>query len=303
MWSNGVLDSRFGRQGEALIGGITPSVVVTDARGNHYVVGHTLEQAPAPAVQRFFPNGILDTTFGVGGTSVGAPVTGAQARHAVPLGDGRLLIFGEVERLNAQAAIWLVQADGRFAPEWLLMSGTNSSRVLNLERGSDESVVLGLLVGADRGVTLEAHVVVAGREGAQMPETLARQPLPKGWSRPVLQKRAKGWFWALPDEPEKTAVRLSGVESDEPSPWTWRSLASPPLPEEVRPVVSEAPSATSENAGAAFNPLAQERPAQLVSPEQNPWYERFIWDLALLAVGVGAVCTLLCLWRRNSYAA
>lgn len=270
--SGGRLDLRFGEGGRTVLEGMAAQQVLTDTRGFHHVIGQRQGLPPRLEVRRFVPAGRPDTAWGDQGRASGALVDGAAARQGLLLPDGRLLVAGEVERLNPQAALWWVSADGRIDTRWLMLEGAASSRVMSVLPTDGGAVMLGLLTGGPQGAMLEVHLWTPSRDAeVALPERIGRQPLPKGWSAsPVLQRRDKGWFWVDPEAPQPQLTRVAGTDGDEDAGWQRRAgpLAAP---QAATPV-------TAEPGGALYSPWATPSagvqatpsPAKPIAAETSP---------------------------------
>jgi hypothetical protein len=288
---SGSLDARFGVDGRVLVDRISPRGVAADDRGRYVVAGRTRGGEPRPALQRFLSNGAIDPSWGVQGTTIDAPVAApSTAIAAMPLGDGRTLVIGEVERLNPQAALWIVGTDGRFEPRWLLLSEAPSSRVLSLVRVSADTAMIGVQAGRPSGVVLEAHVFTVARDGDGVPEVIARQPVPKNWGGavPLLERRDNGWFWVDSDQPKRPSVRAVGVDESDGPLWAWQRGAQPMAQQALSVAPAPAAPETRDPGGAAFNPFVERRGADAPPPASEPGgSELAIWGLVLLVGGYG----------------
>lgn len=297
--SGGRPDLRFGDGGRTALHGMAAQQVLTDARGFHHVLGQRQGLPPRLEVRRFAPGGRPDTAWGDQGRATGALVDGAAARQGLVLPDGRLLVVGEVERLNPQVALWWVSADGRIEARWLMLEGAASSRVMSVLPTAGGGVMLGLVTGGAQGAMLEVHLWTPSRDAeAALPERIGRQRLPKGWSpSPVLQLRDKGWFWVDPEAPQSLLTRVSGTDGDEDA--GWQRHAGPMAAAPATPAASSA-----DPGGALFNPWAQ--PAAAVpapppaakatpagEPGPAPWPGLPQW-----LMGAAAVLALAALLRR-----
>jgi hypothetical protein len=297
--NSGAPDPRFGENGRVLIDGMTPRSVAGDLRGRYIVAGQTSDARPEPVLRRYLSNGHIDPSWGDQGSTTGAPVAGsATAIAASPLGDGRTLVLGEIERVNPQAALWVVGSDGKFEARWLLLNEAPSSRALSLVRVGADTAMLGLLVSRDTEVLLEGYLFVAARDGDALPERIAKQKLPKGWSRsPRLEHRDKGWFWVDPEQPKPTFVRAAGTDEADAAFWTWQSGPGAPL-EEPPQALPHSPA--RESGGAAFNPFVERRAVDTPA-SAKPAFDDDGVDLTLFAFAT-LVAGLLFVWllRRSS---
>ena len=285
--ASGAADARFGSDGRVQIDAISPRSVVSDDRGRYLVAGQTRGGERRTAVQRYLSNGQLEATW------VGPFANNATAIEAMPLGDGRTLLLGEVEQLNTQAALWIADIDGRFEPRWLLLSEATSSRVLSLVRTDPDTAMLGLKVGRDAGVTLEAYDFTAARNGDAVPERIAKQPIPPGWSGATLQleRREQGWFWVAADLPKRASVRVSGSDEADVPLWSWQ--------QGVEAVAQAAAASSAEPGGAVYNPFV-ERPVELsAKPAVARDSERTDWPLLAIAT-LAAGFAVLTLARRST---
>jgi hypothetical protein len=295
--NNGAPDTRFGENGRALLEGMTPRGVTSDLRGRYLVAGQTRDARPRPVVRRYLANGHIDPSWGEQGATTGAPLAGS-ATATLPLGDGRTLVLGEVERLNPQAALWIVGTDGQFEARWLLMSEVPSSRALSFVRVTADTAMLGLLVGGDAEVMLEGYLFVAARDGDALPERVVKQRLPKGWSTsPQLERSDRGWFWVDPEQPKPTSVRAAGTDEADTAFWTWQSGPTSALNEQAPPAASQP--VAHESGGAAFNPFVERRAADTPAPAK-PAFDVDGADLTLFAfAALAAGFMIIWLLRRS----
>ncbi|HEV8313927.1 MAG TPA: hypothetical protein VGQ23_12735 [Burkholderiaceae bacterium] len=289
--TNGAADPRFGSDGRVQIDAISPRSVVADDRGRFLVAGQTRGAEQRLAVQRYLSNGQLDATWL-------APLGDhATAVEAMPLGDGRTLVVGEIERLNRQASLWIADIDGGFEPRWLLQNEATSSRVLSLVRTEPDTVMLGLKAGRDAGVTLEVYFFTVARNGDALPERIAKQPIPAGWGCATLQleRREQGWFWVAADLPKRPSVRVAGSDEADVPLWAWQQGTS-------TAAQVAGPSASSplpEAGGAVYSPFV-ERSAELsAKPAAARDSDRTDWTLLVLAT-LAAGYAVIGLVRRSA---
>lgn len=286
--ASGAADARFGSDGRVQIDAISPRSVVSDDRGRHLVAGQTRGGERRAAVQRYLSDGQLEATW------VAPYAHNATAIEAMPLGDGRTMLLGEVEQLNTQAALWIADIDGRFEPRWLLLSEATSSRVLSLVRTDPDTAMLGLKVGRDAGVMLEVYVFTAARNGDAVPERVAKQSIPPGWGGATLQleRREQGWFWVAADLPKRPSVRVAGSDEADVPLWSWQQV--------VEGVAQAAAAASpAEPGGAVYNPFV-ERPVELSArPPVARDSERTDWLLLAIAT-LAAGFAVFTLARRSA---
>jgi uncharacterized delta-60 repeat protein len=138
---NGTLDPTFG------IGGIARTTipghagqVAFDAAGNIVVGGAGAVGGPSDfAAARYSPDGVLDPTFGIGGTSL-IPVSsgGEYAQDADVLLDGRILLAG----FSSGGDVALVRLDADGLPDSTF--GTGGVQLLDIAGGADEGIGLAL---------------------------------------------------------------------------------------------------------------------------------------------------------------
>jgi hypothetical protein len=247
-------DLRFGERGRTALDGLDARHVLTDGRGFHQVLGQSRGAPAQIEVRRFTPNGHADLGWSEQGRARTAAPAGLMVRQGLQLADGRLLVAADLERMNPQAALWQMSADGRFEPAWLLLDAAPSSRWLSLVPTAGGGVLLGVLVGGADGMLLEVHLWTPGGAGeAGAPERIAQQRLPQGWTlAPVLEQRAAGWFWVDPEAPKTHATRVAGVDGDGPSAWHVQVPVSPAEAVE-RPHASE----RTEPGEALYSPWAK----------------------------------------------
>ncbi|WP_157991588.1 hypothetical protein [Caldimonas tepidiphila] len=313
--AGGVIDLRFGEQGYLHVRDMVPLSIVIDDRGYLYVVGKTQGTTPRPVLQRLTPNGQLDTTWADNGrTDPMALPANAAAEHALPLGNGRVLVLGELQGMNRQAALWMVDASGRFEPRWLLLSELPSSQALSLARFGTDSVLVGLRVSRRAGVALEGHVHTPVLYGAELPEVVVRQPMPEGWSSSaVLEHRDEGWFWIDPEQKEDeskkqtnsgkkatpSSIRVVGVDEADMTLWTWQkgpSNSAPPVETAPPSIPQSPPQQETLSGGAAFNPFATSAP-KVQNPPQSPspssgWQPLTILGFLLALLGIPTIFRL-----------
>lgn len=301
-------DLRFGHAGAASLTGLHAQVVATDARGRVLVAGQRQVDG-RPAVRRYTPNGQPDATWGQAGEVTGPGWPPGAISHLLPLGDGRLLLAGTRRaRLNEQAMLWSVEADGQVQAPALALTEVPSSRVVSLLAGAGASVMIGLRVGRPARASLEVHLVVPQRHGTALPEPVGRQPVPPGdttaWD---LQRREGGFRWADAGRPDLPGRRMIGLDEFETS--GWRAVqADDGIGAEADasgPAVgsSSLPQADSEGS-AILPPLAQVgEPAEQApirfQPYVPPWWERLPAG-ALWALAATVVATLALLLRRRT---
>jgi hypothetical protein len=298
--AGGQPDLRFGEGGRAVLDGIHPSRVVTDARGNLLVVGRTTQSPSVPAVLRLTPGGRPDLGWGTGGLSAGAPVAGpALATEAVPLGDGRMLLLGRLEAPTYRAALWVIDAGGRFEASWLLhVDGTGSwpLSMTVIDGGPSLMVALGTL--HPKGPMSEAHIFTPARGTADPPERLVRQSLPDDWTAtPLLARVKQRWFWTDPERPDiKPIAARASDENDDRAQWAWQTArleparaAAMPTATGPLPMAMGEPSSTASG-GAAFLPFTAAPPSP--APRQDAGLALWVAGL-LLAGAIYAVARLL----------
>jgi hypothetical protein len=292
-------DLRFGERGRTALDGLDARQVLTDSRGFHQVLGQSRGAPAQIELRRFTPNGHADLGWADQGRAHTPAPAGLMVRQGLELADGRLLVAADLERMNPQAALWQMSADGRFDPVWLLLDAAASSRWLSLVPTAGGGVLLGVLVGGRDGMLLEVHLWTPGRAGeAGAPERIAQQRLPQGWTfAPVLEQRAAGWFWVDPDAPKTHAIRVAGVDGDGDGPSAWHVQAPVGTADATeRPLASE----RTEPGEALYSPWAKSAAVPLKAdpiPQAprdtvaNPW---------LLALAAGLLLALSTLIVRRA---
>lgn len=292
-----VPDLRFGERGRTALDGLDARQVLTDSRGFHQVLGQSRGTAAQIELRRFTPNGHADLGWADQGRARTPAPAGLVVRQGLQLADGRLLVAADLERMNPQAALWQMSADGRFDPVWLLLDAAASSLWLSLVPTAGGGALLGVLVGGADGMLLEVHLWTPGRAGeAGAPERIAQQRLPQGWTlAPVLEQWAAGWFWVDPDAPKTHAIRVAGVDGDGPSAWHVQAPVN-------RAETAERPHASerTEPGEALYSPWAKPAAAAL---KADPVTEAPTDDVAnpwLLALAAGLLLAFATLIARRT---
>jgi hypothetical protein len=296
-------DLQFGRNGRVQFSlgadSAGPRGLAVDIRGRILVTGSAPgPQAKAlPATLRFLADGRLDTSWGVQGRALApAPLGSGFASEVAALGDGSVLLLGQVEDGQSEnLALWLLLDDGsvdkRFGQDGLLpATGLSHAQGLSLHRDVDGSALIALQTLAQGQAWLEVH---RWKPGTPHPLREARQLVPAGWQGPVhLARKFNTWQWfdaALPRgqggmplaSAEPVATWLQGGASNASAPG-----ASAQAPEAA---------ASTTPGHAAFNPFtANER---VTEDPLDRLMDELGWPAAVFVFAVALAGVMW--WRRR----
>jgi hypothetical protein len=311
--ASGRRDPVFGQGGSVSLDGLRPRRVLGDRLGNLLVVGATAGPSARPAVRRLTGTGHPDPAWAAMGDTPLPPEILGEVVDALLLPDGRLLLLLQLTAPERRAALWALEASGRAAPRWLLHTETLSSEALSLRNvGSLPTMVMAAVLTPRRdGRSHEGHIHDAAAFGADVPERLVRQALPRGWpARVVLERVDERWHWLDPEAREREPLPARPDDGDSEAPaWAWQQVAESAVPagpasaaRDAAPAPNPSAAATPPRfAGVPVNPIAlpfETLPAPLPAAETQatPWT---LW----IGAGVLAVAAAsLWRWRRRSHA-
>lgn len=297
---DGSLDRLFGDAGHVLIGlgadSPGPRSIRADKAGRLLVVGAAMgpQGRAVPASLRLQPDGRPDLTWGVQGRSlIPSPGEDAFGADLLPMPDETVLMLGQIEGQNEQAALWRLDGHGAvdagFGEDGVMVaSGLDLSQPLALQLDDDGAALIALQTVRQGLPWLEVH---RWQSGQQQPQRVAYQPMPTDWQGPVtLARRGGAWQWFDASQP----ISSGGVPLV--------AVAATAVWSKSTPAVSSAgPAAqiTATEGGAAWNPFSAsamtDAPAHAGgdSGAPLPWVVFAVLALAALA-GLG-----WWRWRRH----